>query len=150
MEENVKEQHPPYNDEGTHRWTIPALGHVKLNWDTAICSQRGLIGLGVVVRDHEGAVLAVRSRVQDGFFEPFSGGGLGGRTGSPIWEGDGRQIVLEGDSKLVVDAVNTEGTNGSKIGHLVEDIKIMLQEFAQWTVQGVRKWRIGRHILLLG
>lgn len=71
MEENVKEQHPPYNDEGTHRWTIPALGHVKLNWDTAICSQRGLIGLGVVVRDHEGAVLAVRSRVQDGFFEPL-------------------------------------------------------------------------------
>jgi hypothetical protein len=38
MEANVKLQHPLSNDEGTHKWTTPALGHVKLNWDTAICS----------------------------------------------------------------------------------------------------------------
>ena len=35
--------------------------------------------------------------------------------------------------------VNTKGTNDSKIGHLVEDIKIKLRDFAQWAIQGVRR-----------
>lgn len=44
-------------------------------------------------------------------------------------------IILEGDSKLVVEAVNTEGASWSSIGHLIEDIKIMLQNFLVWLWQ---------------
>ena len=63
-----------------------------------------MVGLGVVVRDHEGAVLAVRSRVQDGFFKPLVAEAWA--VGQAVYFGTElglRQIVLEGDFKLVVD-----------------------------------------------
>jgi ribonuclease HI len=44
-------------------------------------------------------------------------------------------IVLKGDAKIVMDAINSNKTNWSKIGHLVEDMKILLQKFPQWTVR---------------
>jgi ribonuclease HI len=78
--------------------------------------------------------------VTEGFFELLvAEAWAGGRAFQFGMELGLSYIVLEGDSKLVVDAINAEGTSLSKIGHLVEDIKIMLQDFQQWKVQVVRR-----------
>lgn len=48
-------------------------------------------------------------------------------------------ICLEGDAKLVVDAVNSGEANWSRIGHLMEDLKMLLCTFTQWEVRHVRR-----------
>jgi ribonuclease HI len=46
-------------------------------------------------------------------------------------------ICLEGDAKNVVDAMNYGEANWSKIGHLVEDAKILLNTFTHFEVNFV-------------
>jgi hypothetical protein len=43
-----------------------------------------------------------------------------------------RQLVLEGDAKAVVTAVNEKEVSMHKHGHLIEEIKFELQAFSGW------------------
>jgi hypothetical protein len=42
------------------RWAAPPVGWWKVNWDFALDNTLHRMGFGVVVRDHEGKVLAAR------------------------------------------------------------------------------------------
>lgn len=44
-----------------HKWTKPGAGRFKLNSDAAVMKERK-VGLGVVVRDHEGDVMLIAGR----------------------------------------------------------------------------------------
>jgi ribonuclease HI len=46
-------------------------------------------------------------------------------------------IQVEGDAKNVVEAINLAGKNWSKIGHIVEDMQHLLQNFTQRKVDVV-------------
>jgi hypothetical protein len=46
-------------------------------------------------------------------------------------------IELEGDTKTVVDSINSMEKDGSTIGHVVEDIKQVLEFFLQKKVSHV-------------
>ena len=52
------------------RWVGPRSGWSKLNWDAAVSEAHGTVGMGAVVRDEEGAVLAARCMVGRGFWTP--------------------------------------------------------------------------------
>jgi hypothetical protein len=39
-------------------WKPPALGSLKINWDAGIDRDRGVVGIGIVVRNHEGSLIA--------------------------------------------------------------------------------------------
>lgn len=56
--QRTDEQSPRRRDMSTEKWKKPPLGNVKLNWDAAVDSQNGKIGMGIIVRDHEGGVVA--------------------------------------------------------------------------------------------
>ncbi|XP_042944746.1 uncharacterized protein LOC122278632 [Carya illinoinensis] len=38
----------------SHKWKKPVENHYKVNWDAAVRSVEGRIGIGVIVRDHTG------------------------------------------------------------------------------------------------
>jgi diadenosine tetraphosphatase ApaH/serine/threonine PP2A family protein phosphatase len=127
LEANSQPQ-PSYRDDvDVPRWTAPAKGFAKINWDTAICLKRGVVGMGAVIHDSAGRVLAVRCMVKIGRFTPLV---------AEAWaEGQalifGKElgltnITLEGDSKLVVDAINSADGSWSIIGHLIDGMKIIL------------------------
>jgi hypothetical protein len=45
-------------DISSHKnWMLPAVGHIKINWDAAVNKAKGKMGIGVIVRDNEGEVL---------------------------------------------------------------------------------------------
>jgi hypothetical protein len=50
-----------------------------------------------------------------------------------------RQFHLEGDAKIVVDAVNSGEEDRSWLGHLFEDIKGELNSLAGWKMTIVRR-----------
>ena len=43
-----------------------------------------------------------------------------------------QQLFLEGDAKLVVDAINSNTSTWSHFGHIVEDTRGVLQTFPRW------------------
>lgn len=91
----------------TVKWELPPVDWIKINWDVATQKDANKIGIGVVIRDNEGAVLmsvmkpmyyctdATSAEVR-GLFEAV---GLCKEFGSSA-------CMLEGDSLQVVNAVN--------------------------------------------
>jgi hypothetical protein len=55
-----------------------------------------------------------------------------------------RKLHLEGDAKIVVDAMNSSEEDRSWLGHLFEDIKGELSSFDGWKMSFVR--RDGNHV----
>lgn len=46
---------------------------------------------------------------------------------------------MQGDAKIVVDAMNTVEENFTRYGHLVEDIKLFTRGPAVWKMQYVKR-----------
>jgi hypothetical protein len=51
-------------------WKSPPFGVLKANWDVAVNSKEQLVGVGVVIRSHEGAVKAAFHAVEKGITDP--------------------------------------------------------------------------------
>jgi hypothetical protein len=47
-------------------WQPPPTSKYKVNWDMAVDKNHGHIGIGIVVKDYEGIVLATRSTTKSG------------------------------------------------------------------------------------
>jgi hypothetical protein len=46
----------------THSWEAPAAGMLKVNWDVAIAQGENRMGVGIIIRDEKGNVIAVTSK----------------------------------------------------------------------------------------
>jgi ribonuclease HI len=98
---------------------------VKVNCDAALDISRSRFGLGVVVRDHEGKVRAAQSLLRREAMASFHAVKLCKVLGF-------RNVWLEGDAKLVCDALNSRTSNLSSFGLLIEDIKVKLLSLSCW------------------
>jgi hypothetical protein len=57
-EDSKRAPRPPQHTQSVQRWEKPPFGVVKFNWDAAVDKERGKMGIGVIVRDHNGDILA--------------------------------------------------------------------------------------------
>lgn len=48
------------------KWTTPPVGWYKANWNVALDKHIGWVGIGVVVRDSKGMIIAARNLTQFG------------------------------------------------------------------------------------
>ena len=44
------------------KWTAPDIGWLKLNWDASLASNKDWIGMGLVLRDEKGRLIAAHSK----------------------------------------------------------------------------------------
>ena len=106
------------------KWSPPELGVYKLNFDGAIFEGSARAGLGVVVRDAEGMIIAALSQ---NIKLPSSVDlveALAARRAilfaQELCLG---QVMVEGDSLRVITDINNPQKNRTQWGHVVEDIK---------------------------
>jgi len=89
-------------------WTLPSEGFYKINFDGAIFESSGRAGLGVVVRDVEGMIIAALSQ---NILLPSSVDSveaLAARRAIILaQEISLTQVVVEGDSMKVIAAINS-------------------------------------------
>ncbi|XP_035538485.1 uncharacterized protein LOC118343802 [Juglans regia] len=117
------------------RWSRPEGRSFKANFDAAFNMAEQIMGLGVVIRDCNGEVMAVKCANRKCRSSPFIA------ECSAMWEAmelckelDFWDVWLEGDAKDVIDAVNRDEEDESRYGHVVEDLKQSLKQSKSWKV----------------
>ena len=105
-------------------WTPLSEGFYKINFDGAIFENFGRAGLGVVVRDVEGMVIAALSQ---NIRLPSSVDSVEALAARRViilaQEISLTQVVVEGDSLKVIAAINSPKQSRTQWGHIIEDIK---------------------------
>ena len=112
------------------KWSSPPIGMYKVNWDIVIEANMKCVGLGVIIRDEKGRVVAVLSKTLDSLQDPTFGEAIGERGAMEFAKELGfHEIFLEGDSKQVVMAISSKERNWCEYGHIMCDIIEVLKSF---------------------
>jgi hypothetical protein len=85
----------------------------------------GRMGMGIVVQDNEGYVVAARSLTKLGRLEPVATEALTVFQVAEFSKGLGLQdIIMECNTLQVVNAMRSTGQNWSRFGQLVKDMHV--------------------------
>ena len=102
------------------------MGTLKLNVDASVLAERDVIGVGGVIRAHDGVVLGAFTRRITGRFDAFTAELVAIRTGLLFAEDCGLKIfVTESDSFNAVKAVKDCSPRCLE-GAIVDDINFLL------------------------
>lgn len=122
------------------KWQKSAEGWVKMNCDVACDKQKGCVGMGVLIRDHIGKVKAARSTTRLGCFEPAVAEVLVLLHRLLFCKEIGIQnVMVEGDAQVVITALQEDTPTRARFGHIVDDMKMVLQDVSSWQASHVRR-----------
>ena len=109
------------------QWSPPALNCFKLNFDGAIFSKLVKAGLGVIVHDSQGKVIASLSEQAPLPFSSDIVEAMAAARALVFAQDLGiTEFVLEGDSEEVINSLRSKEASFSLFGHLLESAKSML------------------------
>lgn len=98
---------------------------MKANWDAALDNLNGRTGSGVVVHDSNGTMTAAQCSYRQGLLALLTSEVSTALMAVKLCRALGdTQVHLEGDAKVVVDAINSLGLDQSRLGHVVEDVRV--------------------------
>lgn len=119
------------NSEREKKWLAPSQGWYKINWDVALDKLHERVGVGVVIREEHGQVIAAMSKTRLGLLEPTTGEAFAAYQAVCFGRELGLQnICLEGDAKQIAEAVNSLTSTWSRFRHLIDDTRRILQSFS--------------------
>lgn len=122
--------HSMRNPDCVKKWRAPSQGWYKANWDVAIDKSHGQVGIGVVIREEKGQVIAAMSKTRMSLLEPTTGEAYAAYHAACLCKDVGVQnILLEGDAKQIVEAINSHTRTWSHFGHLISDTRRILPSF---------------------
>ena len=118
------------NRSGGNRWQAPQAGFVKVNFDGVVFVELNKSGVGVVIRDNSGAVLASCSEKLLQAYKAEETETLAARKALMFaYELGFQRIILEGDALGLIQALKSQEQNLSPLGLLVEDVKLYSNHF---------------------
>lgn len=98
------------------------------------------MGVGIVIRDEMGLVIAALSKPNMMLHETVSAKATTALNAMEFCRKVGiRNILLEGDSLLVIKAINDPRSNWLHYGQIIEDIKLILGSLRSWTIRHVKR-----------
>ena len=113
------------------RWTLPPWPNLKVNFDGSVFQDENCTSMGVIIRDWNGQVVA---SMAEAFPLPFSVTAVEVIAASKALRLANdlglSSIVLEGDSKITMDALAGENLSLAEYGHLVGEAKELAKDFA--------------------
>jgi ribonuclease HI len=111
---------------------------VKINWDAAVDSERGMIRMGIIARDHSGRVIAAQSGPKNFFIDRSLAEALAAREAVELGRSLGPQdFILEGDALEVVKAINQTEPSRGLYGQAINDIKFLMSQGGRWTTRHI-------------
>ncbi|XP_040994279.1 uncharacterized protein LOC121245522 [Juglans microcarpa x Juglans regia] len=122
------------------RWKVPSEGFVKANWDAAINLNLRMMGIGVIIWDERGEVLAAYCDQKKYVQQPATTECMALWKAMELGRDLGfNRVIFEGDAHTIVKAVNEESEDFLAYRSIVQDAKQMLQQHRNWKVQFVNR-----------
>ena len=119
-------------------WQKPPEGIIKVNWDAAVDGGRKMIGMGAIMRDSDGKVMATMCDTMILIQDPVLAKALAAIRAIKLCLSLGiRKIILEGDSLQVVHALQASNGGQFVIGPIVEDARHLCRQFSDFEVKHV-------------
>jgi ribonuclease HI len=114
-------------------WKKSPMGWVKVNCDASLNLAMFRVGLGVAIRDHDGCLIAAKSLSIEGAVDPEAVEATTFIHGVSLCRSLGFQkLILEGDAKVVVNALLSKHVNKSHFGHIIDELRVSLHAFPHW------------------
>lgn len=111
-------------------WSNPPPNRYKVNWDAAIDLKEKRIGIGVIIRDHRGLVFAAQSKTIRAAYDPTTVEAVASLYAIELsCDSRPKEVLLEGDSKTMVMALNDTDPSWCRYGQVIDDAKAMLNTF---------------------
>jgi ribonuclease HI len=128
------------NQAPVQRWEAPPPGIYKVNWDIAINHSEKRMGVGAAIRDNEGSVIAALCKPIMAIHEPAAAEATTALSAVEFCKEVGIQdILLEGDSMLVVTAINDSRPNWLRYGQIIDDVKMVLNSLRKWSSRHIKR-----------
>ncbi|XP_042969115.1 uncharacterized protein LOC122301804 [Carya illinoinensis] len=118
------------------RWKKPDVLVCKFNWDAAIDATKKRVGVGIIVRDSDGEILACLCLSVNYLLKPACAEAYALRRAMFFCLELGcTDAVFEGDSLMVVKAANGEDEMSTDYSVIIEDTRKMLNNNGRWSVK---------------
>ncbi|XP_059451054.1 uncharacterized protein LOC132181841 [Corylus avellana] len=128
------------NTQRSIRWEAPPVGWILANWDASINKQQGWWGMGMILRDSRGRMIAAKSSFRLGVLDPTVAEAIAALEAIWFCNRLGYDwIQFVGDAKVVVQAVLSDETDWSPTGHIIEAIKTEIRSFSHWQMLYVQR-----------
>nr|XP_023903860.1 uncharacterized protein LOC112015657 [Quercus suber] len=125
---------------GGTRWRPPQDGFVKINFDGAVFCHSNSSGVGAVIWNHDGAVMASYAEKLNQAYKAEEIEALAALKAVQFAYNLGFQkVILEGDSLGLIKALKAEEHNLSLLGLLVEDVKLVANNFVSLSYSHIKR-----------
>jgi hypothetical protein len=105
-------------------WNAPDMSWLKMNWDASLAKDKDWMGVGMVLWDEKGFVIAAYNKTFFGRLDVLKAEAKVALMAIQVCKRLGfSKFHLEGDSQGVIAAINSREPDWSSMGVLVEDIK---------------------------
>nr|POE85249.1 putative ribonuclease h protein [Quercus suber] len=122
------------------RWKPPPPGLVKVNFDGTLFSTQSSAGLGLVVRDSAGLVLAALSQEIPLPTSVETLEVIAARRALLFAKELGfEREMIEGDSEIIINAIREQTLLASDLGHILEDIHVLSRSFCSISFHRVKR-----------
>nr|POE78573.1 putative ribonuclease h protein [Quercus suber] len=112
------------------RWSPPPLGWAKVNFNGAMFKDKNLAGLGGVIRNDKGLIMAAFTHTIPLPTSVEMVEVLAARTALSLAKDLClNKVQLEGDSEVIVNALSKGGMDSSSFRHIVKDISLLSSAF---------------------
>ncbi|KAJ8773831.1 hypothetical protein K2173_008294 [Erythroxylum novogranatense] len=121
-------------------WNPPPVGCYKCNVDVFVVAGQHLFGMGMILRDSNGRGMMGQMRTIPGTDDPALGKALTFREAlSWLKRTQARCDIMESDSLLLINALQSTSFDFSYFGAIVQDCKHLLSLLPSMAIQFVRK-----------
>ena len=124
----------------TTRWLPPLAGYLKVNFGGAIFKEKSLAGLGCIIRNDKGLVMATFTQIIPLPTSVEAVEVLAARNATGFaQELSLDQIILEGDSETTIRALSRGGWESLSFGHIIKDINFFGLAFKSLSFSHTRR-----------
>ena len=122
------------------RWKPPLINVYKVNFEGAIFKESNTRGIGVVIRDNNGMVIATLSQKVYGTHTVEIIEALAARRAIHFAKEVGvADVEFEGDAKTVIHNLSSNDSIYTPYGLVLKDAKVMLQEIQRFSLSHTRR-----------